>query len=65
MLARRVLGWVAGDIFSSDPVVPELLSRFDPTSIDFVARVASALLVLGGGAIWRMTAQASGQAEPS
>jgi YjbE family integral membrane protein len=60
-----VLGWVAGDIFSSDPIVPQLLDRFDPTNIDFVARVAGAVLVLACGAIWRTTAQATGQAERS
>jgi YjbE family integral membrane protein len=57
-----ILGWVAGDIFSSDPIVPRLLDRFDPNSIDFVARIAGAALVLGCGAIWRSTAQASGSA---
>ena len=57
-----ILGWVAGDIFSSDPIVPRLLDRFDPNSIDFVARIAGAALVLGCGAIWRSSAQASGSA---
>jgi len=55
-----VLGWVAGDIFSSDPIVPQVFERFDPTSIDFVARIAGAVLVLGCGAIWRSTAQTTG-----
>jgi YjbE family integral membrane protein len=57
-----VLGWVAGDIFSSDPIVPQLLERFDPNSIDFVARIAGAVLVLSCGAIWRTTAQTTGSA---
>jgi predicted tellurium resistance membrane protein TerC len=57
-----ILGWVAGDIFSSDPIIPRLLDRFDPTSIDFVARITGAALVLGFGAIWRTTAQAAGSA---
>ncbi len=48
-----VLGWVAGDIFASDPIVPQLFDRFEPTSIDFVARIVGAALVLGCGAIWR------------
>lgn len=60
-----VLGWVAGDIFSSDPIVPQVLSRFDPTSIDFIARIAGAVLVLGWGAIWRGAAQATGETERS
>jgi YjbE family integral membrane protein len=60
-----VLGWVAGDIFSSDPIVPQVFERFDPTSVDFVARIAGAVLVLACGAIWRTTAQAAGQTERS
>jgi YjbE family integral membrane protein len=60
-----VLGWVAGDIFSSDPIVPHLLDRFEPDNIDLVARIAGAALVLGLGAVWRNTAQTAGQAEGS
>jgi len=57
-----VLGWVAGDIFSSDPLVPRVLDRFDPSSIALVARIVGAVLVVGCGAIWRTTAQATGSA---
>src|SRR5437660_4682270 len=57
-----VLGWVAGDIFSTDPVVPRVLDRFDPSNIDLVARIAGAVLVLSCGAIWRTTAQSTGPA---
>jgi YjbE family integral membrane protein len=57
-----ILGWVAGDIFASDPIVPRILDRFDPASIDFVARIAGAALVLGCGVMWRMTSRAAGSA---
>jgi len=54
-----VLGWVAGDIFASDPIVPHLLTRFDPTNIDYAARIAGAALVLGCGAFWRTRTQSA------
>ncbi len=57
-----ILGWVAGDIFSSDPIVPRVLDRLDPSSIHLAARIVGAALVLGCGAIWRTKAQTAGSA---
>ncbi len=50
-----VLGWVAGDIFASDPVVLGFFSTFDPEWVELVAQAIAAILVIGGGLIWRRT----------
>jgi YjbE family integral membrane protein len=48
-----ILGWVAGDIFASDPVVQGLFSGVAPERIDIVAQVVSAVFVLTAGYLWR------------
>jgi len=48
-----VLGWVAGDIFVSDPFVLGFFSAFDPFHVEIAAQTMSAILVIGGGLIWR------------
>jgi YjbE family integral membrane protein len=48
-----ILGWVAGDIFASDPVVLGFLSNFPPERVDLVAQIAGAAIVLVSGFIWR------------
>jgi YjbE family integral membrane protein len=48
-----VLGWVAGDLFASDPVVSGLVSHFDGDRVELVAQAVGALLVLIAGFIWR------------
>jgi len=50
-----VLGWVAGDIFSSDPVVIGFFGAFDPEHVELVAKIAAAALVLAVGYAWRTT----------
>ena len=50
-----LLGWVAGDIFASDPVTRGLLLGFDPAQVELAAHVGGAVLVLLIGSIWRRT----------
>lgn len=50
-----VLGWVAGDIFSSDPVALSFFSGVEPEHIELVAKVVAAAAVLATGYVWRMT----------
>jgi YjbE family integral membrane protein len=48
-----ILGWVAGDIFASDPIVLKLFSQFDPDRIDLACSIIGAVLVVAAGYIWR------------
>ncbi len=48
-----ILGWVAGDIFASDPIVLGIFSGYSPEQIELVAKVLGATLVLMAGYIWR------------
>ena len=48
-----ILGWVAGDIFASDPVVLGLLQGFPEDRVELVAKIAGAALVLAAGYAWR------------
>jgi predicted tellurium resistance membrane protein TerC len=48
-----ILGWVAGDIFASDPIVLGLFSNFDPAHVELAAQIIGAILVVTAGYIWR------------
>ena len=48
-----ILGWVAGDIFASDPVILGFFSAFDPERVELVAQGLAAVLVITSGLIWR------------
>jgi YjbE family integral membrane protein len=54
-----VLGWVAGDIFASDPVVLNFFSAFEPGRVDIVASILGAAVVVIAGMIWRRTHHAA------
>jgi YjbE family integral membrane protein len=48
-----ILGWVAGEIFSSDPAVLSAFSGFSPDRVALVAEVVGAVFVVATGYIWR------------
>ncbi|HEU5018402.1 MAG TPA: TerC family protein [Pseudolabrys sp.] len=48
-----ILGWVAGEIFSSDPAVLSAFSAFSPERVALVAEVVGAVFVVATGYIWR------------
>jgi YjbE family integral membrane protein len=48
-----ILGWVAGDILASDPIVLGAFSSFSPDHVELVAQILGAAVVLGSGYIWR------------
>jgi YjbE family integral membrane protein len=48
-----ILGWVAGDLLASDPIVLGLLSNFSPDRVELVAQILGAALVIISGYIWR------------
>jgi YjbE family integral membrane protein len=48
-----VLGWVAGDIFASDPVVIGAFSAFEEHTIELVCQILGAAGVVAAGFIWR------------
>jgi YjbE family integral membrane protein len=48
-----ILGWVAGEIFATDPVVTNALSRFEPFTVELVSQIVGVLLVLLAGWIWQ------------
>jgi YjbE family integral membrane protein len=54
-----VLGWVAGDIFASDPVVLNFFSTFEPGRVDIAASILGAAIVVIVGMIWRRTHHAA------
>jgi YjbE family integral membrane protein len=49
-----VLGWVAGDIFASDPVVKGLLGRLSSDEVDLAAQIVGAVLVIAAGVVGRL-----------
>ena len=48
-----ILGWVAGNIFASDPIVLGLFSRFSPDRVDLAAELLGVAVVLTAGYFWR------------
>ena len=50
-----VLVWVAGEIFSSDQVVLNFFSGYDPEHVALVAQIVGSATALGCGFIWRTT----------
>lgn len=48
-----VLGWVAGDIFASDPVTLSIFNGFEPQHVDITAQIIGAAFVVVSGYIWR------------
>ena len=48
-----ILGWVAGDIFASDPIVLGAFSGYSPDYVEFAAQVLGAALVLVAGYVWQ------------
>jgi YjbE family integral membrane protein len=48
-----ILGWVAGDILASDPIVLGLFSNSSPDHVELVAQILGAALVMISGYIWR------------
>jgi YjbE family integral membrane protein len=53
-----VLGWVAGDIFSSDPVMLSFFRGFDVGQVELVSKIVAAVIVLATGYVWRTTHKA-------
>ncbi|MGI8525115.1 MAG: TerC family protein [Pseudolabrys sp.] len=48
-----ILGWVAGDIFASDPVVEGFFSNIAHGRVELIAQITGAVIVLVSGYIWR------------
>jgi YjbE family integral membrane protein len=48
-----ILGWVAGDIFASDPVTLSVFSNFESEHVDMAASIIGAAFVVVSGYIWR------------
>jgi hypothetical protein len=52
-----LLGWVAGDVIATDPVVfgrmSVTLGETFARQVEFAAAAAGALLVIGAGGLWR------------
>jgi YjbE family integral membrane protein len=48
-----ILGWVAGEIFASDPIVQEVFSQFSPHNIELAAQILGAAIVVVAGYVWR------------
>lgn len=48
-----ILGWVAGDIFASDPVVQGLFNGLSEDRVELAAKIVGAVLVLAAGYLWR------------
>jgi YjbE family integral membrane protein len=48
-----ILGWVAGDIFASDPIVLEGFSNFSAERVELAAQVVGAAIVVVSGYVWR------------
>ena len=48
-----ILGWVAGDIFASDPIVLGVFSNFEPEHVELIAQIVGALIVVASGYVWR------------
>ena len=54
-----VLGWVAGDIFSSDTVVLGFFSQFDESQVEIAAKILGAVIVVVSGIMWRRSHRAA------
>lgn len=54
-----ILGWVAGNIFISDPIVVGLIGNFPAERVELAAQVVGAVIVVGSGYIWRRWHHAS------
>jgi len=54
-----ILGWVAGDIFASDPIVERFFGGFSPAHVELAAQIFGAAIVLVSGYIWRSRHHAS------
>ncbi len=48
-----ILGWVAGDIFASDPIVLGMFSGFSPDRVELAAQIVGAIVVVASGYVWR------------
>ena len=48
-----ILGWVAGDIFASDPIVQGVFSGLSPERLELVAQIVGAVFVVTTGYLWR------------
>lgn len=48
-----ILGWVAGEIFSSDPAVLSAFSGLSPEWLALIAEIIGAVFVVATGYIWR------------
>jgi len=48
-----ILGWVAGDIFASDPIVLGAFSQFSPERVELAAQILGVAIVLTAGYFWR------------
>jgi predicted tellurium resistance membrane protein TerC len=48
-----VLGWIAGDILNTDPVVMHLADGLDADSIELALELAGVAIVVVAGLIWR------------
>lgn len=57
-----ILGWVAGDIFSSDPAVQRLFGDVPPEPVALAARILGVILVVGAG-YWLRQARRAAESE--
>ena len=48
-----ILGWVAGEIFASDPIILRLFEGFSESRVELVAELVAVAVVLGAGYVWR------------
>ncbi len=54
-----ILGWVAGDICASDPIVEGLIGGSSAGDVELAIKIAGALAVVGIGALWRYARKAA------
>ena len=52
-----ILGWVAGGIFASDPVILSLFGGVPAHRLELVAQIIGAIFVLAAGYAWRRLAR--------
>ena len=48
-----ILGWVAGDIFASDPIVLSVFKEYSAEHVELMAQILGAAIVLVWGYVWR------------
>jgi YjbE family integral membrane protein len=48
-----ILGYVAGDIFASDPIVLQVFAGFADDHVEIAAQILGTALVIGSGYVWR------------